>query len=71
MFPNVEKEDWHYLAVKKLFALLRGITTEHDGDYYYLNWPHSFRIENKLKSREKVCKNKHFSGIVMCNAISD
>ena len=27
--------------------------------------PHSFRTKNKLKSDEKVCKNKDSSGIVM------
>ena len=26
MIPNKEKEGWHYLAVKKLSTLLRGIT---------------------------------------------
>ena len=26
MIPNKEKAGWHYLAVKKLSALLRGIT---------------------------------------------
>ena len=28
---------WHYLAVKKLQALLRGITSKHHNDFYYLN----------------------------------
>ena len=27
MIPNKEKEGWHYLAVKKLSVLLRGITS--------------------------------------------
>ena len=50
MVPNVEKVDWHYLAVKKLFALQWGITLKHDDDFYCLNCLHSFRTENKLKS---------------------
>ena len=29
-------ENWHYLAVKSLSRLLRGITSNHDGDYYCL-----------------------------------
>ena len=33
--------------------------------FYSLNCLHSFRAENKLKSLEKVSKNKHFCGIVM------
>ena len=55
MIPNEEKEVWHYLAVKKLSTLLRGITSKHHGDFYCLNCPHSFRTENKLKSHEKTC----------------
>ena len=50
---------------KKIFALLHGITSKHKGDCYSLNCLHSFRTENKLKSHEKVCKNKDFCGIVM------
>ena len=30
-------EKWHYLAVKKFSALLRGITSNHNGDFYFLN----------------------------------
>ena len=30
-----------------------------------MNCLHSFRIENKLQSNEKVCKNEDFWGIVM------
>ena len=28
---------WHYLAVKSLSALFRGITSKHDGECYCLN----------------------------------
>ena len=65
MIPNEEKEGWNYLTVKKLSTLLRGITSKHHGDFYCLNCLHSFRTENKLKSNEKICKNKVFCGIVM------
>ena len=40
---NKEKEGGHYLAVKKLSTLLRGVTY---GDFYCLNCLHSFRTEN-------------------------
>ena len=50
---------------KKLSTLLRGLTSKHRGDFYCLNCLHSFRTENKLKSHEKVCKNKDFCGIVI------
>ena len=31
---------WHYLAVKCLLALLRGITSNHNGDFYCLSCFH-------------------------------
>ena len=65
MILNVEEEGWHYLAVKKVFALLYGITSKHKGNFYCLNCLHSFRTENKLRSHQEVCKNKNFCGIVM------
>ena len=47
MIPN--KEGGHYIAVKKLPALLRGITSKHNGDYYCFNWLHLLRTKNRLK----------------------
>ena len=55
MITNGEK--WHYLAVKNLSLLLRGITSNNNGDYYCTNCLRSFRTENKLKAHENVCKN--------------
>ena len=52
MIPNEEKESWHYLAVEKTSALLRGITSKHYGDFYCL---HSFVTNNKL---ELLCQLK-------------
>ena len=65
IISNEEKQGWHYLAVKNLSTLSREITSKHHGDIYCLNYLHSFRTENKLKSHEKVCKNKDFCGILM------
>ena len=45
---------------KKLSTISRGITLKHHGDFCCLNCLHSFITENKLKSHEKVCKNKYF-----------
>ena len=64
MISNEEKEGWRYLPVKNLPALLRRITSKNNGDFCCLNC-HSFRTENKLKSHEKLCKNKDLSGIIM------
>ena len=54
MMLNEEKEALHYLAVKKLSALLHRIISKHKDDFYCLNCLHSFRTENKLKSHEKI-----------------
>ena len=62
---NKEKEGWHYLTVRKLSELSRGVISKHHCGFYYLNCLHSFRAENKIKSHEKVCKNKDFCGILM------
>ena len=60
-----KKKDCIILQLKKLSALLHGTTSKHKGDFYCVNGLHSFRTENRLKSHEKVCKNKDFCGIVM------
>ena len=39
---------WHYLAVKTLSALFRGITSTNNGDFHCLNCFHSYRTINKL-----------------------
>ena len=66
MISNEEKEEWHYLAVKKLSTLLRGITSKHHGDFYRLIYIHFFRPENKLKSMKKYVKIRL---LWSCNAI--
>ena len=51
---------WHYLAVKKLSALLTGIASKNNGDFSCLNCTRSFRTKNKLESHKKTCENKRF-----------
>ena len=53
-------EKWHYLAVKKLSALLKGITSKHKGDSYCLNCFHSYRTEEKVKKHKKVCEDHDY-----------
>ena len=50
-------EKWHYLCVKKLNALLRGMSSNHNGDVYCVNCFNSFRTKSKLEIHKKVCKN--------------
>ena len=47
-----DRKKWHYLAVKKLSALLR--------DLYCLNCLHSHRTEEKFKKHKDVCKNHNY-----------
>ena len=60
MIPKEEKEGWHYLAVKKLSTLLRGITPKHHGDFHCLNLNclYSFRTEINLNLTKKYVKIK-------------
>ena len=58
-------EGWHYLTVKNLSALLIGIRSKGNGEFYSLNCLHSFRTKNKLESHKRVCENKNFSNIIM------
>ena len=64
IIPNAEKL-WHYLAVKKLSTLLRGITSKHYSNFYCMNYLHSFRTKGKLKSHNRACENEDFCNIIM------
>ena len=48
--------NWHCLAIKNLSGLLRGITSNHNGDFYCFNCLHSYRTKSKLKKHEKYVK---------------
>ena len=50
---------------KNLFALLRGITSNSNGDIYCLNCFHPFGTENKLKKQENVCENQDYCYVEM------
>ena len=40
MMITDETNNWHYLALKRISGLLRGITSRHIGDFYCLNFFH-------------------------------
>ena len=63
MITDIEK--WHYLAVKSLSALFRGITSKHEGDFYCLNCFQSYITKNKLKKYKKVCENYDYCYVGM------
>ena len=71
-------EKWHYTALKSepaedgfnrptksLSRLFRGITSNHDGDFYCLNCLHSFRTDNALKKYERLCENNNYCSAEM------
>ena len=62
-----DDEKWHYLAVKNLSALFRGVTSKHDGDFYCLNCYHAYTTENKLKKHKNFCENNDYCCVEMSN----
>ena len=62
-----DSKKWYYLAVKNLSALLRGITSKHDGDFYYLNCLHSYSTKDRLKNYEHVSKGHDYCYVEMFN----
>ena len=56
LLMTTDGKKWHYLAVKSLSVLLRGITSNHKEEFYCLNCFHSFRTENKLKNIKMYVK---------------
>ena len=59
------KNNWHYLAVKNISGFLRGITSNHNGDFYCLNCFHSYRTKKKLKKHERICRDHDFCFVKM------
>ena len=60
-----DSQKWHYLVVKNLSRLLRGITSNHKEDFYCLNSFHSYRTENKLEAHKKICENHDYCHVEM------
>ena len=47
-------EKWHYLAIKRLSALFRGITGNNHGGIYCLNCFQSYTTEKSIKKYKKT-----------------
>ena len=58
-------EKWHYLTVKNLPGLLRGITLSHKEDFYCLNCFRSYGMRNKLEAHKKICENHDYCNVEM------
>ena len=50
---TTDGKKWHYLAVKSMSKLLRGIISNHFGDSYCLNFFHSYSTKIKLKKMKE------------------
>ena len=59
--------NWHYLAIKSISGLLRGVTSNYNGHYYCLNCFRSYTTEKKLRKHEKVCENHDFCHLKMAD----
>ena len=53
-------ENWHYVVVKSLPGLFKGITSNHKEDFYCVNCFHSYRTKNKLEAHKKICENHDY-----------
>ena len=58
-------EKWHYLAVKSLSVLFRGITSNHKEEFYCLNSFHSYTRKEKLEKHKKGCENHNYCYVQM------
>ena len=52
----IDGEKWHYLPVKSLSALFRGITGNNNGDFYYLIVSNQILQKINLKSIKKYVR---------------
>ena len=63
MITNGKKS--HYLAVTNLFAFFDKNSSNHHGDFYFLNCFNSCTSRNKLKEHEEICNNHNSYRIEM------
>ena len=59
------KDKWHYITIKSIPALLRSVTSAHNGDFYCLNCFHSDRTAKKLNEHKELCVKNNFCLIKM------
>ena len=54
------------LSCCKTFVIItKGITSNHNGEFYCLNCFQSYRTENELKKHEKVCNGHDYCYVEM------
>ena len=60
-------ENWHYLVVKNLPGLLKGITSNHKEEFYCLNCFCTYSTKNKFEEHKKVYENNKYCNAEMPN----
>ena len=73
-----ETDKGHYIAlisvrtdggfnrpIRGLSRLFRGINANNNGDFYCLDWLHSFRTDNALKRHGRLCGNNDYCHVEM------
>ena len=58
---------WYYLAVKRLSVLLRGITSNNNGDFYCVNCFHPYSTKEKFEKHAEVCNDHYYCHVKMHN----
>ena len=53
------------LPIRSLSRLFRGVTLNHDRDFYYFNCLHSFTTDNALEKHERLCDNNDYCSVEM------
>ena len=59
------------MALTKLSALLRRITSKNVGNFYYLNCLRSFKTKNKFQCQKELCQNKEFCNVAVLSGDTD
>ena len=62
---NRQKKSVALSSSKKISALLKGITSKNNSDFYCSNYPHAFKTKDILESNKRVRENKGFCKVVM------
>ena len=59
------ENNWHYLTIKNMKRLIRGVTSNNHGDIFCRNCMHSYCTENSLKKHERICINDDYCELIM------
>ena len=62
-----DSKKWHYLVVKSFSALLKGITSNHNGDFYCLNCFRSYSTKNRFEKHEEDYSDHDYYYVEMPN----